>query len=131
MIHTPQGFLRGMLPPLIGQTLYNTVAFTGYTQAYNSLLRTLRHVDPQDQETVDLPCAVAAGTFSGFLSSFVVVPFEVIKVRLQLDHGATGIKAMANQTASTWRSGGINAMYSGWAATVIRDAPSTGLYFAM
>lgn len=88
-----------------------------------------------------LPEPVAHFT-SGFLgdlaSSFIYVPSEVLKTRLQLQgrynnpyfNSGYNYKGMIDATKTIYRNEGFSALFYGYKATLIRDLPFSALQFA-
>lgn len=66
--------------------------------------------------------AMAAAT-AGIFSWFVLYPFDVIKVRMQLDINKSKFRNSWHCVMVTWREGGIRSLYRGLYYTLVRAGP--------
>mmetsp|Transcript_4890 Transcript_4890/g.7271 ORF Transcript_4890/g.7271 Transcript_4890/m.7271 type:complete len:365 (-) Transcript_4890:71-1165(-) len=108
------GFYSGVVPYLISDGTCGAIKFASFEVSKVFLLTQLpTHLSP----LADF--VAAAGSM--ITSSFILVPGEVIKTRLQ-----TGmIKSMAEGVSSILRTEGIMGLFAGYYATLIRDLPYT------
>ena len=69
---------------------------------------------------------VAAGSVAGFLQLFVTVPYESVKIRLQM-HAGPPLSALRllQQTRH------VSELYAGFGATLLRDVPFCLLFFPL
>jgi solute carrier family 25 (mitochondrial 2-oxodicarboxylate transporter), member 21 len=73
--------------------------------------------------TMTQPLSVLTGATAGATESFVVVPFELVKIRLQDRANAGRYSGAANAAVKIVREEGILAMYNGLEATLWRYPP--------
>ena len=79
--------------------------------------------------TLDVLCAAAA--FSGFVSSFVVNPIERIKILMQADKKGE-FKSEIDCAAKVLERDGVKGLaVRGLDATLAREIPGYGIYFAV
>lgn len=104
--------------PLALSSVTSSTLFFGYGQA--------RSLQNQNKSALDF---YIAGTYAGILQTFIETPLEHIKIRLQSQYGKSlggpigCLKYINNQ-------GGPFAVFKGLSATMLRNAPSYGVYFA-
>ena len=117
-----QGFFGGVRTMMIGQALIKAVAFCANDSAV-SVLESMSWGD-------DATTFFIGACISGFVTSFVTTPAERVKIIMQ----ANG-KAYKNDWecfTSILKSDGIEGLFKcGLGATLLRDTPSYGLYFAV
>ncbi|XP_057773035.1 mitochondrial arginine transporter BAC2-like [Salvia miltiorrhiza] len=120
----PCSLYRGMFAPLASVTFQNALAF----QTYAILSRALDGGDdPPSYKAVAL-----GGIGTGATQSLLLSPVELLKIRLQLDQkGKTSEsrRGPVDVARSIIRSQGWRGIYRGLGITVLRDAPSHGVYF--
>lgn len=75
------------------------------------------------------PLSVLTGATAGATESFVVVPFELVKIRLQDKANASKYNGMLDVVAKTVRQEGILAMYQGLESTLWRHILWNAGYF--
>ncbi|RKO97811.1 mitochondrial carrier, partial [Caulochytrium protostelioides] len=123
------GLYKGMSSPLVGVAVINSLLFG----AYGWFLRRLGPSDPDLDPSVRT--IFLAGGASGIINAFFSTPMELIKIRLQNQTQAV----VAGQPRFTgnrdvirhiWRTEGFRGYYRGLAATLVRETPSYGAYFA-
>ena len=98
---TLRGLYRGIVPPLVGVGLEKSVVFGVY---YNTIQYT------------DSP--FISGALSGLSASFVVTPFERIKILLQTNQKIE--RSMFHRSF----------IFQGLSATLYRETPGFGIYFS-
>ncbi|XP_077220043.1 mitochondrial substrate carrier family protein [Tasmannia lanceolata] len=114
---------RGMSTPLASVTFQNAMVF----QVYAVLSRACdsKNIsDPPSYRSVAL-----GGVGTGALQSIILSPVELVKIRLQLQHHRTNPEGPVSLAKTIIRKEGIRGMYRGLLTTVLRDAPSHGVYF--
>ncbi|KAJ1657507.1 hypothetical protein IWQ61_003099 [Dispira simplex] len=153
------GLYRGVLPPMLGATPINAIAFWSYDFG----LRSVRYLQswwrpppnretpgevwsrPVDKEALTLPQIAAAGAISGLFPVLLIGPAERIKVLLQVQGtpvatDAVPGKRLGSKTSSpraglveltreVYRQEGLRGLFRGTAATFIRDVPGCAVYF--
>ena len=75
------------------------------------------------------PLSVLTGATAGATESFVVVPFELVKIRLQDKANASKYNGMLDVVAKTVKQEGILAMYQGLESTLWRHILWNAGYF--
>jgi len=73
-----------------------------------------------------------SGAISGFASSFLLQPFDLIKTRIQQGDAQlakTQAGAIRSTTRSIVSSSGVHGLWRGTSATLIRNVPGIALYF--
>lgn len=116
---------RGLSPPLVSVSAQNSILFASYGGT-RRLLEARRSADAALNTSVRLTDVYMAGAAAGIACSIVTVPTELIKCRLQCIDQWGSVKATVRDIA---RHSGLAGLYRGYAVTVLRDAPSYGLYF--
>eukprot|EP00742_Colponemidia_sp_Colp-10_P005373 GILJ01005741.1.p1 GENE.GILJ01005741.1~~GILJ01005741.1.p1 ORF type:complete len:321 (-),score=20.21 GILJ01005741.1:152-1114(-) len=119
-----RGFFKGMSSPIIGNAPLNALLFA----VQGSSSRFLDRHFPEMNRNTHL---YITGTYAGFMSTFVTTPMELLKVKMQCQHGIEK-PAYNNYTQCIQKvvqSHGIQGLYRGWWGTMWRDAPSFGFYF--
>ncbi|RDX63217.1 Mitochondrial arginine transporter BAC2, partial [Mucuna pruriens] len=123
----PTSLYRGMGAPLASVTFQNAMVFQTYAVLSRAFDSSLSAKDPPSYKGVAL-----GGVGTGALQSLLLSPVELIKVRLQLQNAgqsrASG-KGPVSVAKNIWRKEGFRGLYRGLGITVLRDAPSHGLYF--
>ncbi|KAK3292498.1 mitochondrial carrier domain-containing protein [Chaetomium fimeti] len=81
------------------------------------------------QQTMTQSLSVLTGASAGATESFVVVPFELVKIRLQDKASAGKYNGMVDVVLKTVRNEGILAMYNGLESTLWRHILWNAGYF--
>ncbi|XP_058147681.1 mitochondrial basic amino acids transporter isoform X2 [Dasypus novemcinctus] len=113
------GLYRGLGSPLMGLTFINALVFG----VQGNSLRALGHDSPLNQ--------FLAGAAAGTIQCVVCCPMELAKTRLQLqDAGpARTYRGPLDCLAQIYRREGLRGVNRGMASTLLREAPSFGVYF--
>lgn len=99
----------------------NAVVFQIYASLSKSF-NTTKADEPPSYTNVAL-----AGVGTGAIQTLLLCPVELLKIRLQLTSGPNiGPVTMAKDI---FKKEGIRGIYRGLSVTVLRDAPSHGVYF--
>ncbi|KAL3631889.1 hypothetical protein CASFOL_024873 [Castilleja foliolosa] len=128
----PCALYRGMLAPLASITFQNCVVFHSYAILSRAFDTNVAENDPPSYKGV-----VLGGIGAGFIQSLVISPIELVKIRLQLQtktNTKTKVQSCCNKgplyvTRNIIRTQGWGGIYRGLGITLIRDAPSHGVYF--
>jgi len=129
------GFFRGVWIPLLTISVVRTTSFTIYSTTKQLVHRRGLFVDDKLRD-VALSGAIA-GAASGSSICFGSTPFELVKVRRQLEYaiaqarGVTLGKAPSTMSAvqQIVKEKGILGLYQGFRMHFVRDTMGTSLYF--
>jgi len=129
------GFYRGLWIPLMTISFVRAASFTIYSNT-NDYFRKNNYLIRD--KMLDAACTGAAGgALAGASLTFGSVPFELVKVRRQLEYtiaaskGVTLVKPPGTLEAvrDIFRRSGISGLYTGFRLHFIRDLSGTALYF--
>ncbi|KAI3463340.1 hypothetical protein Pfo_020003 [Paulownia fortunei] len=127
----PFALYRGMAAPLASVTFQNAIAFQTYAILSRAVDKNAAADDPPSYRGVAL-----GGIGTGAIQSLLLSPVELVKIRLQLQmktsdntNQSGSHKGPVDVTRSIFRTEGWRGIYRGLAITVLRDAPSHGVYF--
>eukprot|EP00965_Chrysotila_dentata_P087048 2873551-Pleurochrysis_carterae.AAC.4 len=126
-IEGPLALYRGFLPALSSAVAENSVGIT----VQRSLRRQLGIFTESSKNTrYSAGTEVALGAATGVFTSIAICPFEVLKIRLQLQHtsgrASPGIVAI---TRDLFRTDGFAGLYRGLGAVICRDVPFNALFY--
>lgn len=114
---------RGSIPALTGSLAENSVAF-----ATNGILSRFFSTHPSYQNQWYTPFITGSGT--GFLSSFVLCPCDLLKCKAQVSHATGGdVKTITQIAREIVRIGGIKSLYTGFSIQLLRDVPFYTSFF--
>jgi hypothetical protein len=116
------GFFKGVRTMMIGQAIIKSAAF-----AANTFVLTLLMEWPIS----NLAKLLLAGSFSGFLTSFLVVPFERVKLMMQAASKGLYHNAFHCLNAVVKAEGISGLMGRGLGPTFAREIPSYIIYFGV
>lgn len=123
----PLGLYRGMGAPLTGVSPMFAVCFFGY-----GIGKRIQQKDASDPLTIIQ--IFNAGMISALFTTAIMAPGERIKCLLQVQAANTSANVKYNGpidcAKQLYREGGIRSIYKGTAATLLRDIPASGMYFA-
>ncbi|KAJ8756012.1 hypothetical protein K2173_024558 [Erythroxylum novogranatense] len=127
----PGALYRGMGAPLASVTFQNAMVFQIYAILSRAFDSSTSLNDPPSYKGVAL-----GGIGTGALQSMLLSPVELVKIRLQLQSTSQenvrqegSHKGPISVVKSIVRTEGLRGMYRGFTITVLRDAPSHGVYF--
>lgn len=126
-----RGLYKGMTAPLCAQFFQNGLIFTGESIA-------LGYLEPNVNFDADMsPNTVRnvflAGSFGGLLQCLVLVPADLVKCKMQVDHSSAGkrgqYKGSLDCFSSIYNNEGMKGLYRGFGVTSVREVPAFGVYF--
>jgi len=130
-----KGFYRGLWIPLMTISFVRAASFT----IYNRTKDQFRSHDYFNRDgIIDIALVGGiSGAMSGALISFGSAPFELVKVRRQLEYSiaeSRGIKLVKppgtfEAVREIFRASGMAGLYTGFRLHFIRDTSGTALYF--
>jgi solute carrier family 25 carnitine/acylcarnitine transporter 20/29 len=120
-----RGFYKGMSSPLTGVPPLYAVVFGAYGTSKNLLRK-----DPSDPLTVGQ--IFVAGCMTGIATTVVTTPIELVKARLQVQSFAAvkDFDGPIDCAKKILKRNGPSGLFKGTVATLWRDVPGTGVYFA-
>ncbi|XP_076971856.1 solute carrier family 25 member 45 isoform X2 [Tamandua tetradactyla] len=129
------GFFKGMSFPIASIAVVNSVLFGVYSNALLALTATSHH--ERRAQPPSYTHIFAAGCAGGFVQSYFLAPFDLIKVRLQNQTepraGPGGppprYRGPVHCVTSICREEGPRGLFRGAWALVLRDTPTLGVYF--
>lgn len=117
-----------MAAPLIGVTPMYAVCFLGF-----GIGKSLQTPSLPNGE-FSLYQIFSAGLLSGVFTTAIMAPGERIKCLLQIQASSAANEKKYNGTLDCakklYKQGGIRSIYKGTVATLMRDVPASGVYFA-
>ncbi|KAM9445579.1 mitochondrial carnitine/acylcarnitine carrier protein [Clarias gariepinus] len=118
------GLYKGMGAPLAGVAPMMAVSFFGF-----GLGKQLLQSDPS--VPVSYTHTLMAGMLAGVFTTVIVAPGERIKCLLQVQSISGELKyaGPVDCALKLYKQHGIRSVYKGTILTLIRDVPSSGLYF--
>ncbi|XP_062871595.1 mitochondrial carnitine/acylcarnitine carrier protein [Trichomycterus rosablanca] len=118
------GLYKGMGAPLAGVAPMMAISFFGF-----GLGKQLLQSDPSVPITYTQ--TYLAGMLAGVFTTVIVAPGERIKCLLQVQtiSGQMKYAGPLDCAVKLYKEKGIRSVYKGTVLTLIRDVPSTGLYF--
>lgn len=112
------GLFKGLPGPLLASALVSGCVFGGYGSAVNS-------ISPTPQRP-SVSHAFSAGAIAGAVQSFVICPVEVVKNKMQVGH----FESTRQAVSQIMKTRGVRGFYTGFGATLVRDVPAYGAFFA-
>ncbi|XP_006625669.1 mitochondrial carnitine/acylcarnitine carrier protein-like [Lepisosteus oculatus] len=118
------GLYKGMAAPLAGVTPMMAIGFFGF-----GLGKRLQQQDPNTPLTY--PQIYAAGMLAALCTTGIVAPGERIKCLLQVQSSSGVLKysGPVDCAVQLYKEQGIRSIYKGTVLTLMRDVPSSGVYF--
>jgi len=129
------GFYRGLWIPLTTISFVRAASFTIYNRTKEQF-RNHNYLNRYNILDVALVGGIS-GAMSGALISFGSAPFELVKVRRQLEYTIAASKGIhlvkppgtLDAVKEIFRANGIAGLYTGFRLHFIRDTSGTALYF--
>jgi Mitochondrial carrier protein len=131
-----EGFLslyKGLAAPFFGQFAQNALIFAGESVALRYLEPNMTHHTEISGQTVTN--VFLAGSFGGLLQCLVLVPADLIKCKMQVDHSSRksgSQRPYANSldcATKIYKADGLAGLYRGFSVTACREVPAFGVYF--
>ena len=116
-----RAFLRGVWSPALGNIPINALIFASNGVCNKYLERR--------EEMGDSAKIYVSGCIAGFVSLIAFVPTELIKIRIQDQHGSEGKDIYREVTRDIYRKAGLMGFYRGFWPQFWRDVPTYGIYF--
>eukprot|EP00747_Dinoflagellata_sp_TGD_P209477 gnl/TRDRNA2_/TRDRNA2_82871_c0_seq2.p1 gnl/TRDRNA2_/TRDRNA2_82871_c0~~gnl/TRDRNA2_/TRDRNA2_82871_c0_seq2.p1 ORF type:complete len:289 (+),score=25.87 gnl/TRDRNA2_/TRDRNA2_82871_c0_seq2:36-869(+) len=118
-----RALFRGLFPPLVAITFYQSTLFASYEWSLAILKGTVAASDSIARTT--------AGLIAGACAVTVAMPLDSLKVRLQLERDTmTGpIRDTVRHARIAVREQGVVSLYRGISANLARDVPTNAIYF--
>jgi len=104
-------------------SLYRTVPGVGMYFCTLNLMKTTFTTN----ETPTLLQNMGYGFTARSIVGTVMLPIAVIKTRYE--SGSFQYRSVSEALRDIWRGEGVRGLFSGWSATIARDAPYSGLYY--
>ncbi|KAK1804460.1 hypothetical protein P4O66_020467 [Electrophorus voltai] len=147
---TVTGFFKGLSFPLVSITLYNSMVF-GFFSNSQRLINKLR--DGEGRQSTSMLDVTVASMTTGLVSVSVGAPVDLVKIRLQMQtqsvlaenltfagNGSIPLRSVGLQVQPVYRgplhcissvlqTEGMQGLYRGAGAMVLRDVPGYALYF--
>lgn len=114
---------RGIAAPILMEAPKRATKFAANDE-WGKVYRKMFGVDKMSQ-----PLSILTGASAGATESFVVVPFELIKIRLQDKASAGKYSGMIDCVRKTVKAEGLLAMYNGLESTMWRHITWNAGYF--
>ncbi|KAI8387545.1 mitochondrial carrier domain-containing protein [Blakeslea trispora] len=121
----PASLYRGILPPIMVEAPKRATKFAANEQ-YTTLYKKLFGF-----EKVTQSLSILTGISAGITEAGLIVPFELIKVRMQDKANLGKYKGTADTFRKVIASEGILALFNGLEATMWRHAVWNGSYFGL
>ena len=124
-----RGLYAGVTPAFLGSFPGTIIFFGTYEWSKRNLIDAGLHHSL---------AYLAGGFIADFAASFIYVPSEVLKTRLQLQgrfnnpffHSGYNYRGMVDAARTIVRQEGLSALFYGYKATIFRDLPFSALQFA-
>lgn len=126
-----RGLYKGMSSPLTGVPPIYAVVFG----AYGAAKRWMTPKDAKPEDLLSIPRVFAAGCVTGVATTVITVPVELVKARLQIQYARpAGTPALYDGPLDCARKvlakEGMRGLFRGTVATLWRDVPGSGVWFA-
>ena len=118
------GLYQGISALMLRDVPFNALFFGCYESTCSALMR-FRALPSKDD--LGTPEIFFAGGFAGCIGWSLILPFDVVKTRLQAGSAEAGTLALLMQIM---RVEGMGALFTGWTAAVCRAFPANAGLFA-
>ena len=119
---------RGIAPPIMMEAPKRALKFSTNEQ-YTQMLK--QSVPQSVQQSHKWAVPVLSGMLAGTTEAFLVVPFELVKIRLQDPQAATKYKSTMDCVMKIVRDEGVLTFGKGLESTIWRHASWSGVYFGV
>ncbi|KAF0515157.1 mitochondrial carrier [Gigaspora margarita] len=116
---------RGILPPIFVEAPKRAIKFSANEQ-YSTILKKFYGVNKMSQ-----PLSIASGVCAGATEALAIVPFELVKIRLQDKASAGKYHGTFDALVKIIKNEGPLALYNGLESTIWRHAVWNGGYFGV
>jgi solute carrier family 25 (mitochondrial carnitine/acylcarnitine transporter), member 20/29 len=113
---------RGLASPLLTSSLLKSKAFTVYELSKASMFQPV-------QDAYSLKACLASGIVAGACVSLLSTPIDLIKVQMQLPENGNLYRNSVDCIKKLAVNGGLNGMYQGLFAQLLRESAGFGTYF--
>lgn len=117
------GIYRGIISPLLMETPKRAIKFTGFA--------TFKPFFQDKNGHVSLHGAMISGSAAGMTEAFVVVPFELVKIRMQARENLGKYTNTLDAVQKIFRQEGGMAFYRGFESTLWRNGVWNATYFGI
>mmetsp|Transcript_5622 Transcript_5622/g.7865 ORF Transcript_5622/g.7865 Transcript_5622/m.7865 type:complete len:301 (+) Transcript_5622:104-1006(+) len=118
------GLYKGLAPPLVSLTFLNSLSFGAYSQFKQTLSQ-----NSQQSHTLH---HFLAGGLTGISAGIFSTPFEMVKVRAQLDNVTTKrFKGSFDCAKHLIKENGIKSLYLGYSVNTVREFAFCSVYFGI
>ncbi|KAI9268993.1 mitochondrial carrier domain-containing protein [Phascolomyces articulosus] len=121
----PATLYRGIAAPILVEAPKRATKFAANEQ-YTALYKKLFGMDKVTQ-----PLAIATGVSAGVTEAVIIVPFELVKIRMQDKANAALYTSTTDALRKIMKQEGPLALYNGLEATIWRHAAWNGGYFGV
>jgi hypothetical protein len=129
------GFYRGLWIPLVTISFVRAASFTIYSSTKEYCRK--NNYFTGDRASDAALAGGLSGALSGSLISFTSAPFELVKVRRQLEYSIAATKGVQmvkppntiNAVREIFRTHGLSGLWIGFRLHFVRDTAGTALYF--
>ena len=119
---------RGIGAPVTTAALVNASVFMTYGESSRFWDRYINFDSTSALQSKQIVC----GAFTGFISSIIVAPTELVKIQMQTQNNAseTAYRSSSHAARSILSNHGIQGLYRGFISTCLRQSLGFSVYFA-
>ncbi|GAM23943.1 hypothetical protein SAMD00019534_071180 [Acytostelium subglobosum LB1] len=119
------GMYRGILPPILVEAPKRAIKFASNKFYEEKILAFYGNARPTQGQ------AIGAGVLAGITEAFIVVPFELVKIRLQAKENAGKYRNTMDCVSKIAQQEGLGGFFKGLESTLWRHALWNGGYFGL
>ncbi|EAL73305.1 mitochondrial substrate carrier family protein [Dictyostelium discoideum AX4] len=116
---------RGIVPPILVEAPKRAIKFASNKFYEKQILSYCGNTKPTQMQ------AIGSGVLAGITEAFIVVPFELVKIRLQAKENAGKYTSTMDCVNKTFRAEGLSGFFKGLESTIWRHACWNGGYFGL